>query len=477
MGWSVLIPILKRPFCYDLFGHQIDRREERCIPNKDFIIRLLNINESDAEDIETICSEETVYYHVTLKRKGMICPYCGDEMIGYGHKTKQIHHPALTEYEGIIIFHANRYHCNTCGKTLIEDNPFTFEGFRSSYALIRNVMEKLSNLNYTLDMISKELHISATQINLYLDSYITIPARPLPECLGIDELHNPELSYKGSSYLCVMADNEKRCVYDVLGSRSKNYLDNYFYGFRQEEKDAVKYVTIDMWEPYRDLSYKHFRNCIVAIDPFHIVKHLCKDFENLRISIMNQMVYGSNAYYLLKKWNWLLTTDDVDLDNEPVYNNRFKTKLNRRQLMKMVLNLSPLLEEAYVLKEKYRSFNRKMSYEEATENYDALLKEFEDADIPQYREFVSILHTWRKEILNAFLRPYGDHKLSNAYCENINGKLDTYLSVSRGISNFTRFRKRVLYALNPKILYALTDNLYSDKKKGKKRGPYKKIRE
>lgn len=338
-------------------------------------------------------------------------------------------------------------------------------------------MNMLGNLNYTLDMISKQLNISPTQVNKYLDSYITIPSMSLPECLGIDEIHNPEMSYKGSSYLCVIVDNENRCIHDVLGSRSKSYLDNYFYGFKEEEKAKVKYVTIDMWPPYKDLAYKHFKNCIVAVDPFHVVEHVCRDFKQLRINIMNQCEYGSNAYYLLKKWNWMLEVDKVDLDNEPVYNSRFKCKLNRRQILKMMLEISPILEEAYVLKERYRYFNRSMSYKEALENYDALVKEFEDSGIAEYKEFISILANWKKEILNSFKRPYNDHKLSNAFTENINGKINTYLNISRGINNFTRFRKRVLYALNPKIFYSITNVLYSDKKEGKKRGSYRKIKE
>ena len=418
-----------------------------------------------------------MFYYVTLIRKVLNCPYCGAKMIGHGHKKKKISHPALREFKGVIIYNANRYICTSCNKTFMEDNPFTFNGFNSSYLLLRSVMIKLGDLHYTLKMISEELNISSTQVNKYLDSYVTIPRMSLPECLGIDEIHNPEMSYKGSAYLCVMVDNENRSVYDILGSRSKNYLDNYFYGFRQEEKDAVKYVTIDMWASYKDLAYKHFKNCIVAIDPFHVIEHLCKDFTQIRINIMNQVEFGSNAYYLLKRWNWLLEKDNVDLDNEAVYNNRFKTKLNRRQILKMILDISPKLEEAYVLKEKYRTFNKVMSYEEAVENYDVLVKEFEDSDIAEYRELIGIFHNWRKEILNSFKRPYDDRKLSNAFCENINGKIDTYLDISRGITNFTRFRKRILYALNPKIFYSVTDVLKSDKKKGKQRGKYKKIKE
>ena len=448
------------------------------IPDFDFITTLLNISEDRIEKLDVRTSEGKVDYFISLKARIPDCPYCGSRMIsnGYG-RLKPIKHPTLIDTKSTIQYKPHRYLCKTCGKTITQDNPFTFRHFSSSYLLLRIVMNKLSDLNYTLDMIARELHLSSTQINNYLDSYVTLPPMALPESLGIVEIHNPEMAYKGSAYLCVMVDNENRCVYDVLGSRSKNYLDNYFYGFQEKDKSRVKYVTIDMWEPYKDLAYRHFRNCIVAINPFHVVEHLCRDFDDLRIRIMNQMVYGSNAYYLLKKWNWLLRTDGVDLDNEPQYNSRFRMKLNRRQIMKMLLDLSPELEEAYVLKEKYRSFNKNMSYEEAMENYDVLLKEFEESGINEYREFISILHNWKKEILNSFMRPYEDRRLSNALSENINGKINTYLNISKGISNFRRFRKRILLALNPKNFYSITDVLYSDKRQGKKRGPYKKTGE
>ena len=123
-------------------------------------------------------------------------------------------------------------------------------------------------------MISKELNISTTQVNKYLDSYVIIPKRPLPESIGIDELHSPELSYKHASYICVLVDNTSRTIYDVLGSRSKNYLSNHFTAINKEEREKVKYVTIDMWEPYKAVAKEAFPNCIVAVD------ELCKALHN-----------------------------------------------------------------------------------------------------------------------------------------------------------------------------------------------------
>ena len=324
-------------------------------------------------------------------------------------------------------------------------------------------------------MIADEFNISETMVNNYLDSYITVADKPrLPECIGIDELHSKELSYKNSAYICIIVDNQKRVINDILGSRSKSYLENYFYSYPIEERNKVKYVTIDMWRPYLDISRKLFKNALIAVDPFHVVEHLTKDFTKVRINIMNQCVYGSNAYYLLKKWHWLLESDDINLDNSPEYNHHFKAKLNRRDLLNMILGISPVLKSAYFLKEEYRLFNKNSSYESALNSYDDIIEDFEREDIKEYREFLSILKTWRNEILNSFLRPYDDRKLSNSLSENINGKIRTYIDISRGISNFNRFRKRVLYALNDDVFYSLTNVLISEKNKGKPRGKYNK---
>lgn len=447
------------------------------IPNIDFITSLLNVTPSDIAKATVRLNGFDVFYEITLVRKPQFCPLCGQLMIGHGHKQKVIHHPALRDHRGIILYNANRYICKSCRKTTFETNPFSPEGFNSSYFLIQSAMKRLGDLNYNLKMISEDLNISTTQLCKYLDSYITIPPRPLPECLGIDELHSKSLAKKNSSYLCILVDNQNRTLYDILDSRSKEHLSLYFSKIPRTERCCVKFVTIDMWEPYRDVAEVYFPNAIVAVDPFHVIWHLTRGFERLRIDLMNQCEYGSNAYYLLKKWNWLLMKDDVFFDNERVYNNRFKTKLNRRDLLNMIFDAFPVLAQAYSLKEEYRLFNKECTYEKACEIFPTILEKFRRSGIRQFDEFTGILCHWKTEILNSFHRPYDNRKLSNAFTENVNGKIRTYLAVSNGVTNFPRFRKRVLYALSPDIYYALTTTLQTEKRNRKPRGPYNKLQE
>ena len=84
----------------------------------------------------------------------------------------------------------------------------------------------------------------------------------------------------------------------------------------------------------------------------------------------------------------------------------------------------------------------------------------------------TVVERWLVTVINAgssFLRPYHGRKLSNAFTKNVNGKLRTCLSVSREISNFGRFRKRVIYALNRDVMYSLTAHPSSEKRYQKER--------
>jgi transposase len=440
------------------------------LPQTDFITTLFNVHPDEIESLETVKQESTFHYHIRLNLKRLTCPYCSEPAISHGQKEKIIHHPNVIDFDGIIHYYARRYICKDCRRTFFEVNPFSFPGFNNSYALMDRVMKQLSQLDLSFKRIAELNHISVTTVQYYLDSHVFIPTPSLPENLGIDELYS-NMSYHDSAYLCILIDNENRYPIDVLNSRSKNHLNNHFSQYSKDQRDKVKFVTIDMWEPYRDVALRQFKQCKVAVDPFHVVKNLSFAFSKIRISMMNQCIYNSDGYYLLKRWHILLDKKEIDLDDEPTYNQHFLRKLNKRQLLEMIFSISDKLLDAYNLKTAYQFFNDTATYENAGPWLDQLIHRFQTSGIVEYDEFTRMLIHWREEIINSFQRPHHDRKQSNALAENVNSQLRIYIALIRGSQNFTRFRKRVLYALNPKIFYAISSRLTSDKqsKKTKKK--------
>ncbi|MDL2276911.1 ISL3 family transposase [Breznakia sp. OttesenSCG-928-G09] len=402
------------------------------------------------------------------------CKYCGGPCNPHGKKERIIHHPNLHDFDGVIHYHARRYICKHCSKTFFEQNHFTFEGFNNSFAVINRVIRYLADLDLAFKRIAELTEISPTSVQLYLDSYVSILKPTLPKCLGIDELHSKKMSASNSAYLCVLIDNANRYPIDILNSRSKRKLERYFQMYSSKEKSKVKFVTIDMWLAYYDIAKKHFPKAKIAVDPFHVVKGVCDAFSRMRLNIMNQTPYGSDAYYLLKNWHKLLEIKDINLDNEPQHNQHFKRKVNKRQLFNMLLEVSDRLKIAYELKSNYQFFNDTATIENCEVWLDHLIKEFQESGISELNECTNTLINWHDQIINSFERPYHNRKQSNALAENINGKIRSYLALIYGAVNFQRLRKRVLLALNKKVFYSISDRLESDKQEGRKRGPYNK---
>lgn len=439
----------------------------------DFITSTLNLETQAIDSFDCFRKDDVLQLHITLKDDHPFCPYCGGSSKSKGYMTRTYNHLPMAGTPSVIIWKRRRYTCKDCGKTFPEKNPFGPEAFHQTYAVLSSVADDLCNIHNSLKDIARRHHISETLVELYCDSFIQVPRISLPENLGIDEIHS-DMSKYGGAYLCTFVDNKERCLVELLPNRSKHTLSRYLETIPLAERKKVLYVTIDMWEPYRDVSVKYFPNCEVAVDPFHVVKHLSEGFTRLRVDLMNRAVKGSPAYYLLKHWHHLLETD-VDLDNKPQYNAFFHQKMNRRQLYDALLSLNPSLKLAYHLKELYRKFNDEATAFDCQQRFDQILEAFKKAHLYCYEEFVSLIEHWRPEIINSFKRPYDTFKQSNALSENINGQLRSLITVSNGLSNFDRFRARAIYCLNHQISYSLTNHIHRyNKRIGKPRGSYKK---
>lgn len=441
----------------------------------DFIMRTLNLTHDQIQSLSTAVIRGNLIIHIQLTAlKTTACPFCGGPVKTKGYSHHEYNHLDIAGTPSRIDWKRRRYVCKDCSRSFSEENPFGPEKFRQSYAVLSSVAKDLKNIHYSFQDITQKHHISTTIVQLYADSFLHVPRQPLSENLGIDELHSKMARY-GGSYLCTITDNHNRVLLEILPDRSKRTLSRYFEQIPASERKKVKYVTIDLWEPYKDVAEKYFKGCHVAADPFHVVKNLTDGFSRIRIDIMNQCVKDSPEYYLLKKWHKLLE-DDRDLDNKPKYNSYFRQKMNYRDLYDMLLALNADLTRAYQLKEKYRRFNKNCSFENAPHELDELIDDFESADLYCYKDFTGLLRNWRQEIIYSFERPDQNRKQSNSLTEGLNQKLRELLTIANGFANFDRFRARAIYCLNDRVFFSLTQSLNSCKREGKKRGPYIKDR-
>lgn len=79
-----------------------------------------------------------------------------------------------------------------------------------------------------------------------------------------------------------------RKIVDVLDSRHKLDLIDYFSKISIEEKNKVQFISMDLWESYRDVAKFCFPKAKICADLFHVVKNLVMCFQDIRIDIMKK---------------------------------------------------------------------------------------------------------------------------------------------------------------------------------------------
>ncbi|MBQ7889457.1 MAG: transposase [Erysipelotrichaceae bacterium] len=87
-----------------------------------------------------------------------------------------------------------------------------------------------------------------------------------------------------------------------LPDRKKGYLHHYFQHLQDSsELLNVKYVCMDMYLPYKQISKHYFKKALICVDSFHLIKHLNESLQKVRIRVLRSYDTDSIQYYLLKK--------------------------------------------------------------------------------------------------------------------------------------------------------------------------------
>lgn len=61
-------------------------------------------------------------------------------------------------------------------------------------------------------------------------------------------------------------------------------------------------MTMDMFSPYYQLVKQLFPHAQIVLDRFHIIQHICRAMNRVRIQIMNQFDRKSQEYRTLKRY-------------------------------------------------------------------------------------------------------------------------------------------------------------------------------
>jgi len=383
-----------------------------------FTKNLLLLEDVTIEDIKHY--QEQCEVRISQPVRSHICPQCGST-------TNKIHDYRFQVIKDIpflnkplrLYYRKRRYKCQHCHKRFYEQVNFVGRYQRMTRRLIEVVLERLRS-NFSMSSIAKDFGLSTCTITRIFD-YVSYKLTDLPEVLSVDE-------FKGTTdkgkYHCILVDPIKSKVLDILDHRSLDYLLKYFSRFKNRNK--VKYVIIDMWQPYKSAIQQLFPNAQILIDRFHYVRNCIWALDKVRKNLVKSLPYAKSKF--LKNCKRLLLSHPNKLSTEG------------KMRLANILMLDNKLRLAYILKEKFMDFVRSKNVSEARYKLKLWLQLVEEYKVSEFSYLSRTIRRWKQEILNSFSVPY-----SNGCVEGFNNKIKVLKRNAYGFRKFSRFRTRILH--------------------------------
>lgn len=348
------------------------------------------------------------------------CPNCGNITKNiHDYRVQRIKDVAILVKPVILVLRKRRYICKHCKKRFSENTNYLGKYKRMSTRLIGYVLTRLRQ-NYSMKSVAQECNITIPLVMRLFD-LISYTNKELPEVISIDE-------FKGTTdkgkYQCIIADPVNRKVLDILEDREMVKVKDYFKSF--DKRDLVKYVVIDMWEPYKQAVKASLPNAQIVIDRFHFVRHNVWALERVRKEVQENMPDHLRKY--MKRSKRLLLAKRENLKPEA------------KHRLAHMLELSNRLRKAYILKEKFYWVMKSDSSIKAKRRLNRWYKLVRKLNMPEYEIMVNTLRNWETEILVSFDVPY-----TNGCIEGFNNKVKVIKRNAFGYKNFKRFRNRILH--------------------------------
>lgn len=394
-------------------------------------------------------NEESIEIVVELKPLSEgTCPYCGSKEITIKQKrpNKLKYNITLNQNKDIyLIFYKRSYKCKTCGKTFTQKTDIFQSGRRISNEMCWLIYKKTKE-SRSFVSIAKELNISPTTVINVFDQMVFEPKIKLPIAMCIDEKH---FKTEHGKYVFVISDALNGKIIDMIESRKKEYLVKYFSKFSKEERDKVEFITSDMYEVYRDIKSMFFPKALYIIDKFHVVRLFTDKIQYFRIKYMKHLDSNTLEYKFLKK-HWKIFVMNPWTKKFKKYSEETHYTTNGElfdylELMRMVFNKCPDLLHIHKIYSDFCLYMTFKSNESQLNKYlEYIINQLLDSGVEPMETIGATLLEFSFEILNLFSEK-NKYKLTNAIAEANNNRIEKLIAVSYGLSNFARFRKRILH--------------------------------
>ena len=366
------------------------------------------------------------------------CHSCRSQTVKYDfQKASKIPYLECAGYKTVIRLRKRRFRCQECGKMAVAETSLVKKNHQIAVAVNQKIAQLLIE-NQAMTHIAHRLSISTSTVMRKLNEFkFETDWNTLPEVMSWDEY-----AFKKGKMSFIAQDFNSLNVIAILDGRTQATIRNHFLRYPRKVRNRVKVITMDMFNPYYKLARQLFPNAKIVLDRFHIVQHLSRAMNRLRIQIMNLLDRKSHEYRTLKRYWKLIQQDSRKINDKRFYHPMFRMHLTNKEILEKLLSYSDELRQHYELYQL-------LLFHFQEKNSDHFFKLIEQEIATVNPIFQTVFKTFLKDkdkVLNALELPY-----SNAKLEATNNLIKVIKRNAFGFRNFENFKKRILIALNNRV--------------------------
>lgn len=381
-------------------------------------MNILNLPEYNVLTVQE--TDDAYRIEVETVNPPSFCPHCGTVANLYKHtKHNQLimDLPMHGKQVGIHVIR-QRYKCRECNQTFYERLPRMDEK-RGCTSRLLEYIEKQS-LKRTFVSLAVEIGLDEKTIRNIFRDYVNRLEKTFrfqtPQWLGIDEIHliKPR---------CVIANIQNNTIIDILPDRNKSTVINYLQNL--PDRQQIKYVAMDMWQPYRDAVKLVLPQAKIVVDKFHVVRMANQALDTVRKSIRDNLSPKERRTLMHDRFILLKRRSDLDVREELI--------------LQSWTGFLKDLGLAYELKESFYGIWDSKTKQEALQGLRDWQKQIPGHLEYAFKDLLTALKNWESEIFTYFDRP-----ITNAYTECLNGLIRVMNRLGRGYS-FDALRAKILF--------------------------------
>lgn len=303
-----------------------------------------------------------------------------------------------------------RFRCLYCRRVFTEDDPACGRYKRTTRRL-RSAVAKQSQ-EATVRTVARWNGVSEGLVQRsWLETYAvpTPPGKP-HAFIGLDGfcIRRPGVMWTG------MWDLQTRKPVAVIGGESQKDVQKLLE--RHAERQQVRAIVIDLWEPSRQAIHMALPQTAIVADKFHVVAQAHQALQEVR---GGRRLPGNQA--------WLM------------HRNVERLSPAEAERLQETLRANHSLREAWLLKEGLRAVYRAPTKARAARLLTSWLDEALASGLKPFQRKARSLRKWQQEVLN-----YWDYPLTNAMVEGKHNRVKVLKRRAYGYRNDRTFSLRIL---------------------------------